>query len=218
MGSIKNSNLFQAWLVLSLSLVFSVTLAAIHLNLGPVIEENKRKETMEKIPVLITGEENNTASSANDNPFQINQRTLKVEKRGIIKSYIVYDAIDKTGMIAGYVVKTSGQGYADKIELLLGLDSQAKAITGLFILDQKETPGLGNKIIENMWRNQFIGKSSDNTLVVKKGKPVNDNEIDSISGATISSQAVTDIINSTLADVKTTIILPPESGNDMENI
>ncbi|MBN2420611.1 MAG: FMN-binding protein [Deltaproteobacteria bacterium] len=212
MGSIKNSNLGQAWLVLLLSIVFSVSLTAVHLNLGPVIEENKTKETMEKIPVLVTGND----SAVNADTFDISQRIINADKNGRAKSYIVYDAIDKSGTVAGHVVKASGQGYADKIELLLGLDSEGKTITGLFILDQKETPGLGNKIIEDDWRNQYVGKSSDSSLVVIKGKSVNENEIDAVSGATISSRAVTDIINSTISDVKTKIMLP-ESGNKMEN-
>lgn len=213
MGSFKDSNLAQAWLVLLLSIIFSCTLAAVHLNLGPVIEENKRKETMEKIPILVTGED----SIGDENPFQINQRLLQVEKQGITKTYKVYDALDNTGNVAGYVVKASGQGYADKIELLLGIDSQAESITGLYILAQKETPGLGNQIIEDDWRGQFIGMSSGKSIAVIKGTSEKENEIDAISGATISSQAVADIINITISDVKTKLILPAGSGNNTEN-
>ncbi|NLD35422.1 MAG: FMN-binding protein [Desulfatiglans sp.] len=213
MGSFKNNNLLQAWLVLLLSIFFSVTLAAVHIRLSPVIEENKTRETMERIPALITGESNTDSSSR---PFTIKQRSILAEKKGIVKSYTVYDAIDNTGNVAGHVVKASGQGYADKIELLIGLDATAKTITGLFILDQKETPGLGNKIIEDAWRNQFNGKSSYSPLVAIKGKSVNENEIDAVSGATISSRSVTDIINSAIGDVKKDITLTPESNN-MEN-
>ena len=212
MGSIKNSNLGQAWLVLLLSIVFSVSLAAVHLNLSPVIEENKTKETMEKIPVLVTGKD----SKENADSMDISSRIVNVDKNGITKSYTVYDARDKAGGTIGHVVKAKGQGYADKIELLLGLDSAGRTITGLFILDQKETPGLGNRIVDDAWRNQYIGKSSDSALVVIKGKSANKNEIDAVSGATISSRAVTDIVNSTLADLKTKI-MTPESGNKMEN-
>jgi electron transport complex protein RnfG len=61
-----------------------------------------------------------------------------------------------------------------------------------------------------------VGKSTDSLLVVIKGTSVNENEIDAISGATISSKYVTDIVNSAIADVKSKIMLP-ESGNKMEN-
>jgi len=212
MGSFKNSNLMQGWLIILLSVVFSVTLAAVNIKLSPVIDENKTKETMEKIPGLITGESDNGSTTTNS-PLKINQRIIRGEKNGIIKSYITYDAFTETGELAGHVIKASGQGYADKIELLLGLDPAGEKITGLFILDQKETPGLGNRIMENGWRSQFAGKSSSAPLVVIKGKSVNKNEIDAISGATISSRSVTEIINSTINYVRADISAIPESYN-----
>jgi electron transport complex protein RnfG len=213
MGSIKYSSLVQGWLIILLSVLFSVTLAAVNIRLSPVIDENKRKETMEKIPGLITGETTTGSSSTGNASFTIKQRTIRTDKNGIIKSYITYDAFNDANELAGHVIKASGQGYADKIELLLGLDPEGEKITGLFILDQKETPGLGNKIIEQDFRGQFTGKSTEIPLAVIKGKSVNKNEIDAISGATISSRSVTDIINSAIEDVKKEIALIPESYN-----
>jgi electron transport complex protein RnfG len=102
----------------------------------------------------------------------------------------------------GWVAKASGQGYADKIELLLGLDPEAKSITGLFILEQKETPGLGNKIITDAWRSQFLDKKTDNPLVVVKGGAKVPNEIDAVTGATISSRSVTTIVNTAISDLR----------------
>jgi electron transport complex protein RnfG len=218
MGSLKNSKLMQAWLVLLLSVVFSVALAAVHIKLSPIIEENKTKETMGKIPILITGEEKISESTANnDLPLTIKQRNIKSEKQGRIKSYMVYDAFDQAGNCAGHVIKATGQGYADKIDLLLALDPSGQKIIGLYILDQKETPGLGNRITEKVWQGQYIGKSTDAPLAVIKGKSVNKNEIDAISGATISSRSVTDIINSTINDVRSEIALLSEPNNNMEN-
>ncbi len=104
--------------------------------------------------------------------------------------------------MAGHVAKATGQGYADKIELLLGLDGAGDTITGIFILDQKETPGLGNKILEKGWRAQFLEKPTTKGLVVVKTNAANDNEIDAISGATISSRSVTGIVNTIIRDVK----------------
>ncbi len=202
MSSFKDSNLFQAWLVLILATVFGTALAGIQSNLGPVIEENKIRETMEKIPALVLGEDMAAKLAAENESLVIKSRILEVEKNGITKFYTVYDVMFKEGGLAGHVTKAAGQGYADKIELLLGLDPGGNTITGLFILDQKETPGLGNKILEDPWRNQFKEKVSDNRLVVVKGGAGKDNEIDAISGATISSRSVTGIINTIIADVK----------------
>ncbi len=214
MGTFKNSYLMEGWLIIVLSVLFSVTLAAVNIRLSPVIEENKVKETMERIPALISG--GSGTGSAEITPFAIKQRSIKAQKNGITKSYIAYDAFNDTNDVAGHVIKASGQGYADKIELLLGLDKTGEKITGIFILDQKETPGLGNRIIEEGFRSQFAGKSSDTPLVVIKGKSAKQNEIDAISGATISSRSVADIINSAIGDVKKEIAKLPESYN-MEN-
>ena len=210
MSSFKDSNLFQAWLVLILATVFGTALAGIQAKLGPVIEENKIRETMEKIPALVLGEDRAAKLAAENESLLIKSRIIEVEKNGITKFYTVYDVMFKEGSLAGHVTKASGQGYADKIELLLGLDPGGNTITGLFILDQKETPGLGNKILEDPWRNQFKDKASDNRLVVVKGGAGKDNEIDSISGATISSRSVTGIINTIIADVKPRLVPPPK--------
>ena len=204
MTNFRNSNLAQAWLVLLLATVFGTALASIQIKLNPVIEANKIRETMEKIPNLILDPSQATDIGTED--LVIQSRVIEVDKNGISKFYPIYDVHLKNGSLAGHVAKATGQGYADKIELLLGLDAGGNAITGLFILGQKETPGLGNRIVEKPWRDQFVNKSSDITLVVVKSKSGQDNEIDGISGATISSRSVTNIVNTTVADIKPQLI------------
>jgi electron transport complex protein RnfG len=104
--------------------------------------------------------------------------------------------------LSGWVIKAAGRGYADKIEILIGLNPDAKTISGIFILEQKETPGLGNKISLSQWRNQFIQKSTALPLTVVKGKSATSNSIDAVTGATISSRSVTGIVNRTIEDIK----------------
>ncbi|WP_462270030.1 FMN-binding protein [Desulfobacter sp.] len=199
--SLKNSNLVQAWLVLLLATLFGTALAGIQAKLGPVIEANKVKETMAKIPVLVLGEDL-AAELADDNQtLTIKSRVVEVKKNGITKFYTVYDAWLPEGKMIGHVVKADGQGYADKIELLVGLDAQGKRITGLFVLAQKETPGLGAKILEDAWRGQFKEKSTEKHLSVVKGSGAKEDQIDAISGATISSKSVTGIVNTAVANV-----------------
>ncbi|MBU0973204.1 MAG: FMN-binding protein [Proteobacteria bacterium] len=212
MRSFKDSNLFQAWLVLLLATAFGMALAGIQTKLGPVIEANKTRETLAKIPALVLGEEQAATLTRQKKHLSITLRTIELERNGIKKFYTVYDALFEDGSLAGHVAKASGQGYADKIELLLGLDAAAKTITGLFILDQKETPGLGNKIIEKPWRDQFLNKACDTRLVVVKGSPSKENEIDAISGATISSRSVTGIVNKTIMDIKAQLLSPPKEA------
>jgi electron transport complex protein RnfG len=212
--SLKNSNLAQAWLVLLLATLFGTALAGIQAKLGPVIEANKVKETMAKIPVLVLGEDL-AAELADDNQtLTIKSRVVKVKKNGITKFYTVYDAWLPEGKMVGHVVKADGQGYADKIELLVGIDAQGERITGLFVLDQKETPGLGAKILEHAWRGQFKEKSTAKHLSVVKGGRAEEDEIDAISGATISSKSVTGIVNSAVGDVVSHLEVPAGPENN----
>ncbi len=211
MESFKNSNLFQAWLVLVLATLFGTALAGIQTKLGPIIEANKIEETMAKIPSLVLGEKKAARMRVQKNNLALASRVIEIEKNGIKKFYTVYDAFFKDGSTAGHVAKASGQGYADKIEVLVGLDADAETITGLFILDQKETPGLGNRILEKEWRDQFLDQPSNKRLVVVKGGAGKGNEIDAISGATISSRSVTSIVNNTVTDIKTQLISPLKS-------
>ena len=156
----------QAWLVLVLAVGFGVSLAGVQLVLGPIIESNKVNETLEKVPELVLGNFLAAKMASENQTLEIVPRQVTVKKPEPTKFYSVYEARYQ-GDLKGWVVKTKGQGYADTIELLVGL-SPDWTITGLFVLDQKETPGLGNKIITDAWRGQFVDAPADRSLVVVK--------------------------------------------------
>lgn len=198
----KSNNIVQAWLVLVLCLCFGSALAAVHVVLSPAIEANKVNETLEKVPGLVWGEETAKEMSQKGVSPEIVSHLLEIQKADRSRFYSAYEAL-MDGKRIGWVLKSSGQGYADKIELLVGVDAHADSISGLFVLDQKETPGLGNKVIEIGWRGQFVGKPADMPLTVTKSGAVAPNEIDAITGATISSDAVVQIVNAVLADART---------------
>jgi len=195
-GRFRNSNLAQAWLVLVLAIFFGIALAAVQVNLSGIIQENKQNETLEKIPELIWG----VADAKQDN-MEIIPGTLSIKSGLKTKTFNLFK-VSRKNELAGWVIKAGGQGYADKIDLLIGVDPGGKTLTGLFILDQKETPGLGNKITFPEWRRQFAGKSTARALVVAKGSSVAGHTIDAITGATISSRSVTRIVNQVMDAVK----------------
>ncbi len=190
----KQSNIAQAWLVLMLAICFGASLAGVQLFLGPAIEQNKLNEALEKVPELVLGAELAKKMIEQNQDLTITPRSIRVEKGGRPTTYPVYETRYQ-GELRGWVIKAKGQGYADKVELLLGLDPGFETITGLFVLEQKETPGLGNKIIEDDWRGQFIGKGTKPALTVVKTGADKGHEVDAITGATISSRTVTNIVN-----------------------
>ena len=200
-GRLKNSNFAQAWLILVLALIFGSALAAVQVNLSGVIAANKLNETLERVPELVFGETAAAGMTSPNSSVEITPGTVTI-KKDLKTSYYNLFRVVREGKLAGWVVKAGGQGYADKIEIIIGLDPGADTITGLFVLQQKETPGLGNKITFPRWRNQFIRKKTSTPLVVTKGKSQAPNAIDAVTGATISSRSVTGIVNRTIGDVK----------------
>jgi electron transport complex protein RnfG len=145
-GGLKSSNLAQAWLVLVLAVAFGVSLAGVQLVLGPVIEGNKLNETLEQVPELVLGKFLAAKMAGEDQTLEVVPRQVTVSKPDRTKFYSVYEARYQ-GDLKGWVVKTKGPGYADTIELLLGLSPDVRRITGVFVLDQKETPGLGTGML-----------------------------------------------------------------------
>lgn len=198
----QNSYILQAWLVLTLSLTFGCSLAGVQVFLGPKIEQNKINEIKERVPEVILGKDEVQKMTANDQMLAITPQKIKIDKGGRTTAYSVFQTSYPDGTPAGWVVRSAGQGYADTIELLFGLGPKADQLTGVYILNQKETPGLGNKIIEDAWRQQFTDKPIKNKLVAVKTAAVKPNEIDAVTGATISSQSVCTIINRAANDLK----------------
>jgi electron transport complex protein RnfG len=199
-GRIRNSNLAQAWLVLVLALIFGAMLAAVQVRLSPIIAANKLNETLEKVPELVRGNAGTDTQPAKSVDLDITPGSIKVEKDGATSFYSLFQVAEK-GQAAGWVVKAEGQGYADRIELLIGFNPDMTKITGIFTLVQKETPGLGANIASPDWRKQFIGKATARPLTVVKGDASAPHEIDAITGATISSRSVTGLVNRTMADL-----------------
>jgi len=99
----------------------------------------------------------------------------------------------------GFVVEAGIQGYGGPIKIIFGTDIK-KTVKKIKIIEQTETPGLGAKIKEPKFSGQFEGKSAKE-IILKKDNP-GEGRIDAISGATISSRAVTNAIREALKEIK----------------
>jgi Na+-translocating ferredoxin:NAD+ oxidoreductase subunit G len=100
------------------------------------------------------------------------------------------------GEPTGYILQTSVQGYGGPIKLIFGVDLDGR-VTGLRILTHSETPGFGAKITKEDFLSQYLGKGADQ-MRLKKDDPAK-GAIDAISGATISSRAVTKAVATALS-------------------
>lgn len=105
----------------------------------------------------------------------------------------VVAAKDASGAETGYIIKGSAAGYGGSVIVVVGVDADLK-VTGIsFPETLPETAGLGQKATEPTFYEQFAGKGTK--LSVKKGGGAGEDEIDAISGATITSTAVTNTVN-----------------------
>lgn len=114
--------------------------------------------------------------------------------------------------IAGYIFSAAGKGYAKNIITMFGVDT-AGVIQGIKIIFQEETPGLGTKIQEvrygetQPWfQQQFINKKGAQLFLKKENAS---GMIDGITGATISSQAVTSSVRKTIEKMRPVLGLKP---------
>jgi len=172
-----------------LALCYGGALAGVETTLGPKIAENRRNETYDVIPRLVTGAEK-------DRTIELTVSAKDGQPRR------VYRACNAEGTQVGWVVPAVGQGFADRIQVLVGLDPSVSRVTGLFVLDQKETPGLGDYITGEPFQNRFQNVPTSPALVVVKSDPAAPNEILAITGATISSESVAQIVNQTVTSLR----------------
>jgi len=175
----------SAWLILVLALAYGAALAGVQTALAPRVQANKRQETYDVIPELVPGAvQENTR-----------QRLVQLDDG---RQKQVYQTHDATGTHNGWVVPAAGAGFADRIELLIGTDPQLKTLTGLYVLDQKETPGLGDYIAQPDFRQRFRNRPLDQPLEAVKYDSQSAHEVQAISGATVSSWSVCSIVNDTM--------------------
>ncbi len=184
----------QSWLLIVSSFFFGLLLAIADAAWTPRIRHNKSEKLNTLMSALLADAEGFqlAAHLRIDSPYA---KTIETD---------IYKAIADAGQTVGWAFNASGFGFADKIEIVVAVDKDFTKITGFDVLSSNETPGFGDRIKSPYYRNQFAGVPADLLRLKRTGDPQTiDSDIIAITGATISSQAVVSIINSTLPSVKT---------------
>ena len=127
-----------------------------------------------------------------------------------LNKYSSYSEIEayravKGGKFAGYCIKVQPTGYIGKINMIVGINPDL-SYSGIKIVSMSETPGLGAKTGEASFYKQFSEGKKGTLSVVKNASSPKENEINAVSGATISSNAVTDGANCALEIAKELIV------------
>lgn len=153
---------------------------------APRIEENRLKVLMQAISTVLPAYDH-------------------YEEMLVRDDITLYLGKDNNGNTVGIAFKAKGNGFSPDLTLMVGIDPQFSELTGIEVLEQTETPGLGNKIEDDWFKDQFKGQIMDDqeTVVIKNVKPSDPARgIQAISGATISSKAVVNIIRTQVLTVR----------------
>jgi len=187
LGAEKNNwQLFKVMLsigfICAISIVFAYQLTA------STIKENQREFLDHAIATIY--------------PTVHKKSKINIANQKTENIFAIYDQDDQK---IGYIISAEGMGYQDSIKLLYGYSPLDESIIGIKVIASRETPGLGDRIIKD---SEFLsnftrlpmpvsqyGKLLHPLENVKSSTKKEPWQIDSISGATISSRAVVDIIN-----------------------
>lgn len=183
--------------LVGIGMLCGLMIAVVYQGTRPVIERN-RAEALERavFAVLPAASSRVTFALTPEGQFVLDAATTGER---------VHAGFDDAGQLVGVAVEAAGMGYADTITVLYGYAPQQEAIVGIRVLTSKETPGLGDKIetdaafLENFVALDVRLDSTGALLrhrieTVKKGQKTEPWQIDGITGATISSKAIGDIL------------------------
>lgn len=167
-----------------------IVLSGVYEFTKPVIAANKARELREAVFKVVPGATRLRRFALRDGEL------VPVAEDEAVTAPVIHAAYDDAGAFRGWAISGDGPGFQDTIRLLYGYDPARGVITGMQILESRETPGLGSKIYKDPdFVANFDGLAVEPVIVTVKGGRNADNEVDAITGATISSKAVVSIIN-----------------------
>ncbi|MCU0915730.1 MAG: FMN-binding protein [Planctomycetes bacterium] len=184
----------QSWLLLASSFCFGLLIAMTNAALSDRIEQNKAAKLNDITKRLLPGAEVFQPVAAE---IQIKLPDGTQEQARILEVL----AGDKQRL--GWSFNVHGSGFAGPIELVLTTDQGFQKIMGFDVLASSETPGFGDQIKSDYYRRQYVNAPTEPLTLAKTGDPaMADSQIVAITGATVSSQAVVDIVNTFLPQIK----------------
>ena len=165
----------------------------------PTIKVNRERQLREAVFSVLPGA---TATTT----FQLNaDGTLVKVGEGDERAVRLHAGYAADGTLVGIAVEARGMGYQDVIRVLYGYDPEREVIVGMKVLDSKETPGLGDKIVgDPKFHANFktlqvklnaARTALEHPIEVVKGAKREPWQVDAITGATISSNAIGKLLN-----------------------
>ena len=190
--------------MLVIAAAFTAVVSGVNVSLKAGIEAGRRLLEMRGALDALGVSYDRRASAAEI--VELAEGRLKADSRGGLAFYRGYDA---DGELIGYVFPIGGSGFWGPIGGYVALDPTAERIIGITFVRQVETPGLGGRITEDWFRRQFVGKpiappegEEYAIRLAPEGKRKGPGDIDAITGATGTSNAVENFLNENLAQIR----------------
>ena len=182
-----NSRFWMIGLLVIMAIICSAALALVNIQTAPIISRNEeisyKSTVLDVFGVPFDRENSDSVLST------YNSRIAEREVEGLT----LFDE-KESGATA---VSISGGGFQGPISLVVAIDGTK--ITGLKVVSQSETPGLGARITEETFQNSFKGKEVGNGIKMTKSGNAGPSEFDGITGATETSKALDKILNKGLS-------------------
>lgn len=199
MAKSKSKVLKNCLALLLITLVAGLALSGVNEITKEPIAKAEQKAKMDAYNIVLP---NATFEEPENKQILLDEASDILGAEGLSKCSVddLYFAYDEAGDKIGCVMSaTSPSGYGGDIKVAVGISYKTNQITGFSVLSNSETAGLGAKCTEDEFAAQFAGKSATKLEYVKGGGASGETKIDAISGATITTNAVTEAVNSALA-------------------
>ncbi|UCF15033.1 MAG: FMN-binding protein [Phycisphaerales bacterium] len=183
----------QSWLLIVASFCFGLLIAVANAAWEDNILQNEEDKFNNLVVEMLPDAETS----------EIREEVELQSGKGRKKITYVREALSADGKRVGWAFVCEGSGFADKIKLVLAVDADFEKLKGYGVLSSNETPGFGDKIKDSFYREQFVDAPTTELVLTKLGNAgEKDSKIVAITGATVSSEAVVEIVNKFLGEIK----------------
>ena len=174
----------------AIMVLFTTVLMGVDWLTRPAIEMAERQQIQRGV-LGVMGFEKEAEAGSLELDAVFTQMVEVVEREGTI----IYRGY-REGELVGYAFIAEGGGFQGLIEIVVGIEPDLQRIIGLRVLESVETPGLGGRIVEQWFQEQFKGlETAPRIEFVKFVEPTEANQFQAITGATFTISAVQEMLN-----------------------
>lgn len=196
----KDKAWFGPVFMLICTAIFTGILSGVYVYSRPLIQANARlSEITAQLHALDIAVPADVSSTDLESSYEQNIEETNINGRTL------YQYETDEGEV-NYAIPFKGAGLWGEITGIIAMDQELKTVLGMDFISQNETPGLGGRIEEDWFKEQFRGVALfEDGAPIRYAAPGSEGQIDAITGATATSSAVVDILNASIQDAKSKI-------------